>query len=339
MILDAHTHYTTAPAELMAYRGGQIATMARPIKGELRISEEQVRRTLEASQLKAMKERGTDHALFSPRAASMGHYFGSERISRYWTEVNNELIHRVCQLYPDKFSGVCMLPQFPGVSPKSCVEELERCVKEFGFVGCLLNPDPTGGAGMSPSLGDEHWYPVYEKLVELDAPATIHVTASINPALHSSSTYYISSDTSAVIELLDSRVFEDFPTLKIVIPHGGGAVPFQFARYRAQAIREKRPPFEERIKKLYFDTAIYSTDAMEMLIRVIGVDNLLFASEMFGAANAIDPKTGKNFEDSKQYLDRVEWLSEADRKKIFEGNARRVYSRVKVGAPAKKAVN
>jgi 4-oxalmesaconate hydratase len=328
MIIDIHGHYTTAPAELRAYRANQIANLGRPTKASLRISDDRIRASLEQSQIKQQRERGTDLTIFSPQASAMGHHFGSELVSRYWTEANNELIHRVCQLYPDQFVGVCQLPQSPGVSPRTCVEELRRCVEEFGFVGCNVNPDPSGGVAMTPSLGDEWWYPLYEALVELDVPAMIHVSASVNPALHTTAAYYINSDTAAVIQLLESRVFEDFPTLKIIIPHGGGAVPYQLARYRGINVVAGREPFEQAIKKLYFDTAIYSQDAVETLIKAVGVDNVLFASEMVGAVNAIDPNTGRWFDDTKPYVDGIEWLTDEDRKKIFEENAKRVYSRL-----------
>jgi 4-oxalmesaconate hydratase len=326
MIIDIHGHYTTAPAPLRAYRANQIQNLGRPTKGKVQISDEQIRASLENSQIKQQRERGTDLTIFSPQASAMGHHFGSELVSRYWTEHNNELIHRVCQLFPESFVGVCQLPQSPGVNPRNCVEELRRCIRDFGFVGANVNPDPSGGMAPQPSLGDEWWYPLYEALVELDVPAMIHVSASVNPALHTLAAYYINGDTAAVLQLLESRVFDDFPTLKIVIPHGGGAVPYQLARYRGINVVAGREPFEQAIKKLYFDTAIYSQDAVETLIKVVGVDNVLFASEMVGAVNAIDPQTGKWFDDTKPYLDGITWLSDEDRQKLFEGNARRVYS-------------
>jgi 4-oxalmesaconate hydratase len=328
MIIDIHGHYTTAPAALRAYRANQIGNLGRPTKGSVNISDEQIRASLENSQVKQQRERGTDLTIFSPQASAMGHHFGSELVSRYWTEVNNELIHRVCQLFPDQFVGVCQLPQSPGVSPGNSIEELRRCILDFGFVGCNVNPDPSGGVGLTPSLGDEWWYPLYEALVALDVPAMIHVSASVNPALHTTAAYYINSDTAAVLQLLESRVFDDFPTLKIVIPHGGGAVPYQLARYRGINAVAGREPFEEAIKKLYFDTAIYSQDAVETLIKVVGVDHVLFASEMVGAVNTIDPATGRWFDDTKPYVDGIAWLTDADRQKLFEDNARRVYSRL-----------
>ena len=118
-----------------------------------------------------MKDRGIDRLMFSPRASGMGHDFGNELISRYWTEVNNDLIGRVCKLFPEQFSPVCQLPQTPGVSPKNCLEEMDRCVNEMGFVGFNINPDVSGGVPpFTPSLGVEWWYPLWDKMVALDVP-------------------------------------------------------------------------------------------------------------------------------------------------------------------------
>ena len=85
----------------------------------------------------------------------MAHHIGDAGISLEWSQICNELIHRVCTLYPQNFIGVCQLPQSPGVDPKNCIAELERCVKEFGFVGCNLNPDPSGGNWTRPPLTDK----------------------------------------------------------------------------------------------------------------------------------------------------------------------------------------
>jgi 4-oxalmesaconate hydratase len=57
------------------------------------------------------------------------------------------------------------------------------------------------------------------------------------------------------------------------------------------------------------------------------VDNILFASEMVGAVKGIDPETGHHYDDTKRYVDQLR-LSEKDREKIFESNARRVYPRL-----------
>jgi len=128
---------------------------------------------------------------------------------------------------------------------------------------------------------------------------------------------------------LRSRVFQDFPTLKIIIPHGGGAIPYQWNRHRGMHVKEGYEPFEEAARRIYWDMAIYDKESMELLIRRVGVDNVLFATEMFGAVNAIDPKTGRNFEDIVPIFQSIDWLSDEDKRKITEGNARKVFSRIR----------
>jgi 4-oxalmesaconate hydratase len=335
MIIDCHGHYTTAPKELEAYRQRQIAGLkdpsSRPAKGALSISDDQIRESLEQAQLKLQRQRGTDVTIFSPRAAGMAHHVGDATTSLHWAQVCNDLIHRVCTLYPENFVGVCQLPQSPGVPPANCIAELERCVTELGFIGCNLNPDPSGGYWKDPPLTDKWWYPFYEKMVELDVPAMIHVSASCNPNFHTTGGHYINGDTTAFMQLITADLFKDFPTLKFIIPHGGGAVPYHWGRYRGLAQDMGRPPLGEHLlKNVYFDTCVYHLPGIELLVKVIPVDNILFASEMVGAVKGIDPATGHSYDDTKRYLDAVAWLTSDDRQKIYEGNARKVYRRLKL---------
>jgi 4-oxalmesaconate hydratase len=325
MIIDAHGHYTTVPPGLRVFRALQISQMGRPAKAAITISDDEIRASLEKGQIRLLDERGIDVMIFSPMASAMGHHFGNALTSRYWTEVNNELIHRVCKLYPDRFIGVCSLPQSPGVSPRECVAELERCITEFGFIGCNLNPDPSGGYWTGQPLGDEAWYPLYEKLEALGAAAMIHASATCNPAFHTTGSHYLNVDSTAFMQLMESRVFKDFPKLRLILPHGGGNVPYQAARYRALCIMNKWEPFDEFIKRLYFDTTVYSQEAMELLIKVVGVDNIIFASEMLGGVNTTDPVSGRSFDDNRRFIDGIPWLTAEDRTKIFAGNATKAY--------------
>ncbi len=334
MIIDCHGHYTTAPKALEEFRRRQIEGLknpaASPAKDSLAIRDDQIRESLEGSQLKLQRERGTDLTIFSPRAGSMGHHIGTAAVSQQWSEICNELVHRVCTLYPRNFVGACQLPQSPGVAPKNCIPELERCVKEYGFIGCNLNPDPSGGYWTDPPLTDRWWYPLYEKLVELDVPAMVHVSASCNPNFHFTGAHYINADTTAFMQFIQSDLFRDFPTLKVIIPHGGGAVPYHWGRYRGIAQDMGRPPLQEfLLNNVYFDTCVYHQPGIDLLLKVIPADNILFASEMVGAVRGIDPETGQYYDDTKRYVDAVNWLSAADKDKIFNGNVRKVYSRFK----------
>ncbi len=337
MIIDCHGHYTTAPRALEAWRASQIRALdgssAAPRRADLAIGDDELRESLERNQLRLQRERGTDLTLFSPRAMAMAHHIGTQETSLEWSRLCNDLIHRVCTLYPRNFAPVCQLPQSPLVPPASCVPELERCVEELGFVGCNLNPDPSGGHWKDPPLTDRWWYPLYEKLVELDVPAMVHVSASCNPCFHAVGAHYLNGDTTAFMQFLVSDLFRDFPTLRFIIPHGGGAVPYHWGRYRGLAQDMGRPPLEELLlKNVYFDTCVYHQPGIDLLLEVIPVDNILFASEMVGAVRGVDPRTGFYFDDTKRYIDSAPGLSAEDRRKIYEGNARRVFSRLKLPA-------
>jgi 4-oxalmesaconate hydratase len=332
VIIDCHGHYTTAPKALQGYRDSQIAGLKDPahvpVPARLNISDDEIRDSLENAQLKLQRTRGTDLTIFSPRASAMAHHIGNETTSQHWSRVCNDLIHRVCALYPANFVGVCQLPQSPGVPPAHSIAELERCVRELGFVGCNLNPDPSGGHWNSPPLTDRHWYPLYEKMVELEVPAMVHVSASCNPNFHATGAHYLNADTTAFMQFLTSDLFKDFPTLKFIIPHGGGAVPFHWGRFRGLAQDMKRPPLEELLLgNVFFDTCVYHLPGIELLLKVVPIDNILFGSEMVGAVRGIDPRTGHYYDDTKRYIDALA-LSEADRRKVFEGNAARVYPRL-----------
>jgi 4-oxalmesaconate hydratase len=332
MIIDCHGHYTTAPAELQKYRDSQVVGLkdpaAKPLPAKLNISDDQIRESLEGAQLKFQRERGTDLTIFSPRASAMAHHVGNEITSLNWSRACNDLIARVCGLYPENFVGVCQLPQSPGVPPANSAAELERCVRELGFIGCNLNPDPSGGHWNSPPLTDRHWYPLYEKMVELDVPAMVHVSASCNPNFHATGAHYINADTTAFMQFLTADLFKDFPALRFIIPHGGGAVPFHWGRYRGLAQDMKRPPLEEGLLgNVFFDTCVYHLPGIELLFKVVPIDNILFGSEMVGAVRGVDPRTGQYYDDTKRYIDALS-LSAADRGKVFEANARRVYPRL-----------
>ena len=331
MIIDCHGHYTTAPAGHSQFRERQLAWFANPAlpaPTPAVIGDDEIRETVETNQLALQRKRGSDLTLFSPRASAMGHHEGDEAVSLTWSRACNDLIARVVELYPDNFAGVCQLPQSPGAPLAASIAELTRCVRDLGFVGCNLNPDPSGGHWTAPPLTNRHWYPLYEKMVELDVPAMVHVSASCNPNFHATGAHYINADTTAFMQFIQGDLFRDFPTLRFVIPHGGGAVPYHWGRYRGLADMLKRPPLAEHVmRNVFFDTCVYHQPGIDLLVRVIDLDNILFGSEMIGAVRGVDPQSGHYFDDTRRYIDALA-LDERDKRRIFEGNARRVYPRL-----------
>jgi 4-oxalmesaconate hydratase len=337
MIIDCHGHYTTAPAAHNTWRQDQVAAFERgmPAPPYPDISDGELIESIQLNQLRLLRERGVDMTIFSPRASAMEHHVGDEQVSAAWTRACNDLIARVVGLFPDTFIGVCQLPQSPGVGIKGSLEELERCVNELGFVGLNLNPDPTGGMWTGPPLTDQYWYPMYEKMVELNVPAMIHVSGSCNVNFHATGAYYINADTTAFMQLIQADLFSDFPDLRLIIPHGGGAVPYHWGRYRGLADMLEKPPLSQHVmQNVYFDTCVYHQPGIDLLFDVIELDNILFGSEMIGAVRGIDSETGNYFDDTRRYVDAAA-LTPSDREQVYSGNARRVYPRLDAALSAK----
>lgn len=329
MIIDVHGHYTTTPPEHQAFRDGQLARLAdhsSPVPFPASVSDDQIRESIELNQLKVLRDRGGDFMLFSPKASGMEHHVPDRDAADTWARACNDLVHRVGDLFPEHFAPVAQLPQTPVGSPRRVVRELKRTVSELGFVGANLNPDPSGTWSGVP-LTDPYWFPVYEALEELEVPAMVHVSTACNPNFHTLGAHYLNADTSVFVQLLQSDLFQRFPGLRFVIPHGGGAVPYHWGRYRGLAMRNGWADPSALLENVFFDTAIYHQPGIDLLTRVVPKQNILFASEMLGAVRGADPGTGVEWDDTKQYVDGAD-LAEDERAAIFETNARRVYPRL-----------
>lgn len=330
MIIDCHGHFTTAPEPHTQWRVAQLAAYERgePSPPYPDIPDELIIESIQQNQLKLIGERGSDLTIFSPRASAMGHHEGDENTSIEWTAACNNLVKRVVDLFPETFVGVGQLPQSPGRDLSASIDELERIVTELGFIGINLNPDPSGGQWTGAPLTDRYWYPLYEKMVELDVPAMIHVSASCNPNFHATGAHYMNADTTAFMQLLQGDLFADFPTLRLIIPHGGGAVPYHWGRYRGLADMLQKPALDAHVmNNVFFDTCVYHQPGIDLLLDVIDNKNILFGSEMIGAVRGIDPNTGFFFDDTKRYIDAADLTDEA-RRGIFMDNALAVYPRL-----------
>ena len=329
MIIDCHGHYTTAPSAHTQWRESQLQAFldGAPVPEYPAISDAEITETIEANQLRLLRERGADMTIFSPRASAMAHHKGDLAVSTRWAQVCNDLIARVVGLFPETFVGVAQLPQTAGESVEAAIAELRRVV-DMGFIGINLNPDPSGGRWSSPPITDPYWFPLYEAMVELDVPAMIHVSASCTPVFHATGAHYMNADTTAFMQLLQGDLFSVFPDLRLVIPHGGGAVPYHWGRYRGLADMLGQPPLDTHLmRNVFFDTCVYHQPGIDLLFDVIDIDNILFGSEMVGAVRGIDPTTGHYFDDTKRYVDSVD-LTDEQREQVYSGNARRVYPRL-----------
>ncbi len=325
MIIDSHAHIVMPPesfrymAELVGGRANPSTSPKIPDASVRKVAEELVR---------TMDSVGTDMQFISPRPYLQMHSVKPGRVAELWSRHCNDLIARFVEMFPDRFRGVAGLPQYMDEAVDvRAVPELRRCVNDLGFVGCLINPDPTEGAGPTPpGLGDAFWHPLYEAMVALDVPGLIHSAGSCS-ARESYTLKFINEESIAVISLLGEKVFDKFPALKIVVAHGGGAIPYQMGRFRSWSVRRGDAPFDEQLRKLYFDTCNYSKDSIELLLKVAGTDNVMFGTEKPGTGSARDPLSGRDYDDMKPVIESIEWLSSKQRGDIFECNCRRVYTR------------
>jgi OH-DDVA meta-cleavage compound hydrolase len=342
MVIDAHAH-VTAPESLYVYKAQILAHRGGHGRGSVGATDEDIARALNSpvfggsSHLAQLKEAGTDMQIISPRPYQMM-TSESPKLVAWFTEETNGIIARQVKLFPQIFRGVCGLPLTPGVSPTAVLPYLEKCVKQDGFVGLLLNPDPGECNGVeTPPLGDRFWYPLYEKMVELDIPGHIHSAGCRSERL-TYSTHFINEETISVVSLLNSTVFTDFPTLRIVVSHGGGAVPYQWARWEAASLRRPGPRFSDRLRNLYYDTVLYSSDSLALLIKTVGADRCLFGTERPGVGTVKDPRTGKWLDETRHLIEAFDWLSAGEKKMIFEDNAKKVF-KLDVGAEATKGAS
>ncbi|WP_344424966.1 amidohydrolase family protein [Pseudonocardia ailaonensis] len=273
-------------------------------------------------QIRLMDEVGTDIQLTSPRPFVTKNSHQPGRIVHYWTEINNDVIATQVAAHPDRLRGIGALPFVHGRPVSEVFEELHRLL-ELGFVGIVLNPDPAEGLGGSPLLHDEYWYPLYELMIEHDVPGLLHSSACYGRENYSE--HFISEESLAINSIIRGRVFERYPDLKLIIPHGGGSIPYQIGRWLAHDVSMRqidpgREPYQETLKRFWFDTCLYSEPSLQLLFDTVGTDRVLFGTER--------PGSGGPYDDLKPVLEKMTGIDDADRAAIFEQNARNVYSRL-----------
>lgn len=338
MIIDCHAH-VSAPPQLGGYKAGLVSHRGSHGRGAVKYTDEQLiaawnrKEMAPCGHLEHMANNGLDMQLISPRPFQTMHSEKPGILVEWYIHEVNKIIADSVRLMPDKFFGVGGLPQQGGEPVEVVFDEMEHCIKEHDFKGFLLNPDPYENDGnKAPPMGDRYWYGLYEKACEYDVPLHIHTAGSRNPQREPYSLYFVNEETTAVYGFVNSSVFEDFPDLKIVVSHGGGAMPYQIGRFNAGSARSgaqgstSKGLFVDRMRTMYFDTVLYSKESLEMLINVVGVDQVLYGSECPGVGSSINDETGECYDKTVPIIDSIDWLSEEDKTKIFSGNAKKVFN-------------
>ena len=334
MIIDAHAHLV-APDSLYAHRstlivgGGQEGDDFRAS-----VSDADLEKSA-ANNVAIMDGVGTDVQIISPRPYLMlnGSARWPEIVS--WSKDNNDLIARTIKLYPTRFRGVGSLPQQAGRPVESLFDEITRCVDELGFIGVLVNPDPGEGRNACPPLGDPYWYPLYERLCELDLPAHIHSGNCCN-GRETYDEHFIAEESLAITSIYRADVFDRFPSLRLMVSHGGGAIPYQIGRWRSHRERARAagrvakdaPRFDDVLKQFWFDTCLHNKSSLELLFETVGVDRCCFGTERPGSGAGRDWTTGRPFDDLKPTLESIDSLTQDDLEGLFRSNVRRLFPRL-----------
>jgi OH-DDVA meta-cleavage compound hydrolase len=86
------------------------------------------------------------------------------------------------------------------------------------------------------------------------------------------------------------------------VSHGGGAIPYQLGRFEAGSLRQKER-FSTKMRKLYFDTVLYTPGALRLLIETVGSERCLYGAECPGVGSAVNPDTGRTMDDILPIID------------------------------------
>jgi predicted TIM-barrel fold metal-dependent hydrolase len=259
------------------------------------------------------------------------HVAGPAKAADLAKQVNDEMAELVVK-YPDRF--VAALATLAMNNMDAALREADRCIKDLGFKGVYLHTPVD-----EKPLDAPEFLPLYEKMAEYDLPIVIHPMRKIDHPDYLTekvSRYNMFSlfgwpydTTSAMARLVFSGIMEKYPNLKIVTHHLGGMVPFYAERIRqftqVMRIGEEKPFLKKTpldyFRMFYADTAIYGNPTALMCgVTFFGIDHVLFGIDFpLGDTEHGD----RNYRQTINAIEEM-GISEEDKKKIYEDNARKL---------------
>jgi predicted TIM-barrel fold metal-dependent hydrolase len=326
-VLDVHAHVSVPPIanNLLLTMLASNSAMRSPLSGGPgmppfgTVPEEQFRQAA-AEHVRYIDERDIDVQIIGPRPFMVLGWMQPHLIPA-WARYVNDMIAQQCRFYPDRFLGACQLPQVAGAPDTAhCLDELQRCVDEYGFVATYVSPDPDGKR-TTPGMHEPYWYPLYERCEQLRLPVIVHGTNSADPRYavvpHNYQLGFVTEQYLATQFLGHSDVFDRFPDLKIIVCHCGGAL-------NRFIPTDPHLPQRDLSGNLFFDSCGYDLHFLEAAITQRGVSQVCFGVEAPGSGRAVRPETGRTSDDLIPVLRSFGWLSEEDRRAIVHHNPARV---------------
>ncbi|MBW1722467.1 MAG: amidohydrolase family protein [Deltaproteobacteria bacterium] len=250
----------------------------------------------------------------------------------------NDGLAEYVERYPDRFPG--FIASLPLNNPDAALRETERAIEELKAVGVQFYTNVNGAPLDLPELK-----PLFGKMAEYDLPIWLH------PCRGANFPDYLTEDKSryeiwwtfgwpyetsvAMARLVFGYYFDEFPNLKIITHHMGGMIPYFEGRVGpgwdqlgsrtsdedySVILKKLKKPHLDYFKMFYADTALFGSMAGTICgLEFFGVDHVLFASD-----SPFDPEKGPGYiRETIRIVDHLP-VSEEDRKKIYEGNARRL---------------
>lgn len=325
-VLDVHAHVSPPPAArnfvlpMMASNTARKSPLSQGGEPGPGLSDEDFRKASQ-QHVDYMNARNIDVQIIGPRPFLMLGWM-QEHLLPAWTRFVNDAIHKQVTLFPDRFHGAAQLPQNSEAPDLShCLPELERCVNEYGFIAVYASPDP-GGRRTTPGMHEPYWFPLYEKCQALGLPIIVHGTNSLDRRFgvvpQNYQLGFYTEQYLATQFLSHGDVFERYPELKVVVCHCGGGLN-RFIPTDTHLAQK------DLSRNLFFDTCGYDLNFLEAAIKQRGVSQMCFGTEAPGSGGAVRPETGRTSDDLVPVIEGFEFLSEADRVQIFNGNPAKVF--------------
>lgn len=322
-VIDTHTHFY--PAEWVALVEKEGATygarIGRDASGNPTFALGGLASTFSpvysdlAHRIAYMDEVGVDVHVLSLMAPMV--YWAPASFDLKLSQVYNDACAAACHKYPDRFVGKAMLPM---QDPELALRELERAAKLPGLRAAMIGTEVNG-----KNLDEKSFFPVYAKCEELGWPIFIH---PINPLGRERMTrHYLQNLLGNPIEigiggysLILGGVLDAFPKLDVMLPRAGGNVPWGIGRLdrtveRWPDVAKAKRPARQYLRRFYYDTIIESEELLLDLIRLIGVDRMMFGTDY---ASVMRDEKPRSFVETLP-------LPQADRDAILGGNAARAF--------------
>jgi len=279
--------------------------------------------------LRLMDQHGLELMLLSLNSPAVQAIANPTRAHELARRANDFLAEQVARR-PDRFQGLAALPM---QDPDLAIKELQRCVKELGFRGALVNGFSQVNDTNTVVYYDlPQYWPFWEAIERLDVPFYLHPRnplpgwAQIYEG-HSwllGPTWAFGQETAVhALRLMGSGLFDKHPNLTIILGHMGEGLPYSMWRVDHRNAWVKAPPHHRAQKKIadYFQSNFYITTSgnfrTQTLIDAIlelGADRIMFSTDW----------PFENIDHAADWFDSAS-ISEADRQKIGRLNALKLF--------------